>query len=222
MRKRICDLDASLEKNGLDKLVLRLHRELEHQGFSFFKPRAYVGDSWYSPEGSTLISVPFYLCDPQLVQLEKFMTGKPRHKSKEWIMRYLRHETGHCFDHAYGLSRNRAWQKVFGSPRRKYDVDVYDFDPDSTDFVINLGGHYAQSHPEEDFAETFAVVLNPQSQWRTTYRRWPGAYHKLKFVEKLIAELGGEPPLIRGYQRPMGEARYLRRTLAAYYRQKLN
>ena len=42
---------------------------------------------------------------------------------------------------------------------------------------------YAQAHPAEDFAETFAVWLQPGSSWRQRYEGWP-ALSKLEYVER--------------------------------------
>ncbi len=54
----------------------------------------------------------------------------------------------------------------------------------SRDFVLHLEMWYAQAHPLEDFAETFAVWLRPGSRWRTRYRKWP-AIKKLEMVDSL-------------------------------------
>jgi hypothetical protein len=61
--------------------------------------------------------------------------------------------------------------------------------------VHNLPAWYAQSHPEEDFAETFSVWLRPRYNWRRRYGGWP-ALHKLEYVDDLMAELAGQLPSV--------------------------
>ena len=43
--------------------------ELEARGLPF-RPDCYLGDEWFSPEGSPVIAIPFYLAHPRLKQLE--------------------------------------------------------------------------------------------------------------------------------------------------------
>jgi hypothetical protein len=133
-------------------------------------------------------------------------------------MRLLRHEAAHAIDHAYGLSRRPEWRKAFGSPRIAYHPHYYTADPHSTHHVRNLPDNYAQAHPEEDFAETFAVWLNPYSQWRTRYSGWP-ALRKLLYVDRLMREIA-KRPAPRPRSVPEFEARSARTTLKTYYEKK--
>ena len=48
-------------------------------------------------------------------------------------------------------------------------------------------------HPDEDFAETFAVWLTPRSGWRRRYHYWP-ALAKLKFVDGLMRRIRKRKP----------------------------
>src|SRR5260370_25656418 len=109
-------------------------------------------------------------------------------------------------DHAYGISSRRQWQKVFGSPETEYSPDTYRPRPYSKSFVRHLPNWYAQAHPDEDFAETFAVWLaTPPDQWRQRYRGWK-ALEKLDYVDTLIHEAAvGVPDVTRG--RRISEAR---------------
>ena len=76
-------------------------------------------------------------------------------------MRILRHEAGHALDNAYRLRRRRRWREVFGPASLPYPAR-YRARPGSRRYVHHLGEWYAQAHPTEDFAETFAVWLTPQ------------------------------------------------------------
>ena len=89
-------------------------------------------------------------------------------------MQILRHEAGHAFDNAYELRRRRRRVRLFGRPSTPYP-DFYLPKPYSKSFVLHLDSWYAQSHPDEDFAETFAVWLTPDSDWRDALRGLAGA-----------------------------------------------
>lgn len=219
LETRICDLNVSIADTPIEDCVRQLYRELIRAGLYCFKPKVYLGDEWFSPEGVPAIAVPFYLAHPKLMRLEKNTMGKVEGGNKAWCMRLLRHEAGHCFDHAYRLSQTKKWREIFGNPRKKYDPSNYSIDKDSRDFVHNLGDYYAQSHPDEDFAETFAVWLNPTSNWRQVYRYWPLAYKKLKYIDEIAKQLGFEEPPIRG-GRLLGQASHLKSRLSRYYKRR--
>jgi hypothetical protein len=110
-------------------------------------------------------------------------------------MMYLRHEAGHAFNYAYKLHRTPEWKQLFGPFRRPYH-DNYRPIPFSRNFVRHLAGWYAQKHPDEDFAETFAVWLTPRSAWRKRYRGW-GAMAKLQYMDRIGKELGNVDPVRR-------------------------
>jgi len=136
-----------------------------------------------------------------------------------WCMKLLRHEAGHALDHAYRLSGRDGWKEVFGSKRAKYDPYYYEVESASRAFVRNVPDHYAQAHPVEDFAETFAVWLNPASDWRARYTGWP-AQRKLRFVDRLMREVGRRS--LPSRTPAVGpEARTIQSTLKSYYERKL-
>jgi hypothetical protein len=82
---------------------------------------------------------------------------------------YLRHEAGHAFNYAYRLYQTPEWRELFGPFNRPYR-ERYRPIPFDRNFVRHIEGWYAQKHPDEDFAETFAVWLTPGSRWRVRYR----------------------------------------------------
>jgi len=84
--------------------------------------------------------------------------------------------------------------------------------------VRHLRLWYAQSHPDEDFAETFAVWLTPRANWRKRYAGWP-ALKKLEYVDRLMAEIGGQKPVLNR-RLEVDPARRLSRTLAQHYEKK--
>jgi hypothetical protein len=134
--------------------------------------------------------------------------------SPDECLKLLRHECGHALVHAYRLARRPDWVKIFGSPKAELQ-DFYHFQPYSRSFVRHLKGWYAQSHPEEDFAETFAVWLNPEDDWRKRYAGWP-ALKKLEYIESLAPLLKPMPIKV-----PRADMAYhfkdLRRRLSTHY-----
>lgn len=212
---RICDLNVHIEGSDLEPGIRQLHDDLAARGVAF-RPECYLGDEWFSPEGRAAIAVPFYLAHPRLRSLELRQMLEVEGGTAEWRQMLLRHECGHAIDHAYQFSKRKDWQEVFGSPEVEYTPETYTPQPYSRGFVQNLPNWYAQAHPDEDFAETFAVWLaHPAEQWRHRYQGWK-AVEKLEFVERLMRESAAAKPISRG-GRKISEARKLRTTLARYY-----
>ena len=190
----IRQLGMSLEASPVAPLVKRLYSELEFHGLRHFRPLCYLSDEWGSPSGEPVIGIPFYLGDERILHLEDAANDV---EGEREIMMYLRHEAGHAFNHAYELYRTDDWRTLFGSSRRPYRDD-YPFIPFSRDYVRHIAGWYAQKHPDEDFAETFAVWLDPDSDWRRRYDGW-GAMQKLGYVERVAREVSDvEPPRAEG------------------------
>jgi len=188
----IRELGLKLEGSPIERFVQQLYRELEAKGLPKFHPACYLTDEWGCPSGEPIIGIPFYLADAALSQLEK--ETHDLEDARE-IMMYLRHEAGHAFVYAYKLHNTPAWKQVFGPFRRPYR-DNYRPVPFSRDYVRHLPGWYAQKHPDEDFAETFAVWLTPRSNWRKRYRGWP-AMAKLLFLDRVARRLGKTDPARR-------------------------
>jgi len=217
LRLRMCDLQLDLHRSPLKRHVDRLYSELSERGIRF-RPHVWLAEEWFSPDGVPGIAVPFYLAHPRLMRLERKMTREVEGGNVNWLMRILRHEAGHAFDSAYRLRRRAYWRALFGPASRPYRAR-YRARPASRHHVQHLGEWYAQSHPTEDFAETFAVWLAPRSGWQRRYASWP-ALRKLRFVQQSAGELGPHRPPVR--RRDRVEALEVnQRTLAQHYRSKL-
>lgn len=188
----IRELGLKLEGSPVERFVEQLYREIEAKGLARFRPACYLTDEWGCPSGEPIIGIPFYLADPALAQLEK--ETHDLEDARE-IMMYLRHEAGHAFTYAYKLHNKPEWKQTFGPFRRPYR-NHYRPAPFSRDYVRHLPGWYAQKHPDEDFAETFAVWLTPRSNWRKRYRGWP-AMEKLHYLDRLARQLAPTDPLRR-------------------------
>jgi hypothetical protein len=212
LSRRICDLVLKIPGGRLDLYIQQLYQELENAGVNF-KPKTYLSDEWGCPQGVPVIGIPFYLADPELFQLERqFSAIEPENETE--TMMFLRHEAGHAFNYAYLLYRKAEWLKVFGKYSQPY-VEEYKPVPFSARFVHNVPGWYAQKHPDDDFAETFAVWLTPGSDWANKYEATP-ALTKLLYIEKIVARFGRRPPIVTDEQldRPVEE---LTMTLGDWY-----
>ncbi len=192
LSKPIRELGLKIEGSPLERFVNQLYRELEQKGIMKFRPGCYLTDEWGCPSGEPVIGIPFYLAHKDLAELEK--QANDLEDAREVIM-FLRHEAGHAFNYAYKLHRTPEWKQLFGSFRRPYR-DQYRPVPFSKNFVRHMAGWYAQKHPDEDFAETFAVWLTPRSGWRKKYRGW-GAMAKLRYMDRIARELGNVDPVRR-------------------------
>jgi hypothetical protein len=194
LAKPIKELGLKLEGSPLERFVQQLYRELERKGLKKFRPLCYLTDEWGCPSGEPVIGIPFYLANPNLARLEKEMNDL---EDAREIMLYLRHEAGHAFNYAYELYKRDEWRALFGPFRRPYRASYRPI-PFSRRFVRHIAGWYAQKHPDEDFAETFAVWLTPRSNWRAKYKGW-GAMAKLRYVDRMARKFGDTEPI-----RPQG------------------
>jgi len=213
---RFSDLDLTVEGTELESRIRQLYKELETRGLCL-RPPCWLSNEWFSSYHTPGIAIPFYLAHPRLKRLEYRQMKVVEGGTKTWCMQLLRHEAGHAYEVAYRLNRRMQWHKLFGQSSKRYP-DYYSPKPLSRNFVLHLDWWYAQSHPVEDFAETFAVWLQPGARWRNQYKEWP-ALRKLKYVDEITSEMAGTPPLVKP-GRPVEPLQQLRQTLRRHYRRK--
>lgn len=213
---RFCDLDLRIEGTPLEPRIERLYEELAQRNIRF-RPHFWLSDEWFSPDGVPGVAIPFYLAHPRLMRLEQRQMLEVEGGNDAWCMQILRHEAGHAIDTAFRLRRRRRWRETFGKASLPYP-EFYHPKPDSKRFVLHLGMWYAQSHPVEDFAETFAVWLKPRSRWRRAYHGWP-ALKKLQFVDQLMQQIAEEKPKVTS-RRHVDALRTNRATLRQHYQKK--
>ena len=216
LQLRLKDLGVRIEGTWLEGCLERLDDELEQHSIGI-RPHYWLSDEWFSPDTTPGIAIPFYLAHPRLMRLERKQILEVDGGSPQQCLRILRHEAGHVVQHAYRLSRRRRWQQLFGRSSTRYP-SYYRPNPSSRNHVQHLRLWYAQSHPDEDFAETFAVWLSPRSNWRKRYAGWP-AMKKLEYVDELMTEIADERPVLtrRTLVDPLSRNS---RTLAEYYERK--
>jgi Putative zinc-binding metallo-peptidase len=216
LKVRMCDLKLTPRCDFLEPCLKQLNVELAERGLKF-RPHAWLSDEWFSPDGIPGIAIPFYLAHPRLMRLERKQMLDVEGGTIDWCMKILRHEAGHAIDTAFRLRRRKAYRQVFGRVSIPYPT-FYRPKPFSRDFVLHLDMWYAQSHPTEDFAESFAVWLRPRSRWSTQYKSWP-ALKKLEYVDQTMADLVGRKPLVnsRSHIDPIST---ITKTLGEHYKQK--
>jgi hypothetical protein len=189
---RMRELDLHIEGSELERRIARVDSELRARGLA--PPHYWVSDEWFSPDGVPGVAVPFYLLHPRLARLEQSQMLEVEGGDERTCMKILRHEAGHAIDNAYRLRRRPARREIFGLPSTPYP-EYYTPKPYSKSFVQHLDHWYAQSHPDEDFAETFAIWLDPQSNWQARYAGWL-AERKLQYMDQLMAGLAHMPPKV--------------------------
>ena len=214
---RINQLGVAIEGSALETRLADLRAEIAARGLTTFEPHFWLSAEWFSPDGVPGVAIPFYLAHPRLERLERAHMLEVEGGTPEWCMKILRHEAGHAMDNAYKLRTRRRRQQIFGPSYLEYP-DYYTPKPYSKSFVLHLDSWYAQSHPDEDFAETFAVWLNPYSDWQKRYVDWP-ALKKLEYVDTLMRDVAGKPMLVRSRRR-VEPLHALRKTLRAHYERK--
>jgi hypothetical protein len=214
LQLRICELGVTIEGTWLEDCVQDLYGELDARGIRF-RPHVWLSDDWFSPDRVPGLAIPFYLAHRRLMLLERAQMLEVEGGTRGECMMILRHEAGHAIQHAYQVQRRRRWQQLFGRSSERYP-EYYRPRPASKQYVQHLAAWYAQSHPDEDFAETFAVWLGSRSGWRRRYQGWP-ALRKLEYVDELIPQIAGARPEITSRARPDSLGR-LRKTLAEHYR----
>ena len=213
---RFSDLPLKIKGTHLEKRMGKLYRELERRQLHF-QPHVWLSEEWFTPDGVSGFAIPFYLAHPRLIKLERDQMLQVEGAGETECMRILRHEAGHAVSNAYRLHSRRSWSDTFGLFRAPYP-EWYQPQPDSRDYVLNLDAWYAQAHPAEDFAETFAVWLQPGVEWRRQYLGW-GAFRKLQYVDRLMSALVDRKP-VRNSRRQVDPLSTLKTTLREHYKKK--
>lgn len=196
LNTRVCDLKLDLEQTLLFRCIHKLYAELDRKRLSFRPPYYFTcaGDEWGCPDRVPIMGIPFHLADNRLIRIEREMgyTIYDKHD----LMALLRHEAGHAFNYAYELYDQKEWRDTFGDFYSTYPANFrFKFNPFSKTYVRSQGEpkFYAQAHPDEDFAETFAVWLTPRSNWRNSYKKWP-SIRKLEYVNRIMFSLRNKKP----------------------------
>lgn len=217
LEKKISRLGLKLEGTELQPLIQQLYAELSQKGLVFHPP-CHVGDEWFVPVGIPAIFVPFFLTHDRLRKLERKIILEVEGETPDWFLRLMRHETAHAYFYAFQLQKKTKWRRIFGLTSTEETPQFYRPRPYSHSYVVHLDDWYAQSHPDEDFAETFAVWLTPGLDWRARYQGWK-ALQKLEYVDELMRSLAGQAPLHQPAYR-VADYDFLNLKLKTYYTRK--
>ena len=217
LQLRIKDLGLTIQGTWIEPRIDSLYETLERRGFRL-RPHIWLSEEWFSPLGVPGFAIPFYLAHPRLIRLERSQMLDVEGGTHNEFTRIMQHETGHAIQHGYQLQRRRAWQRLFGKSSQRYP-DYYRPNPASKRYVQHLRLWYAQSHPDEDFAETFAVWLrSSRGEWRRRYAGWP-ALKKLEYVDELMDEIADTRPIVATRKR-MEPIATITKTLAQHYAER--
>ncbi len=217
LRTRICDLELSLEDSPFYKNILQVQNELKKKKLNFH-PHFWGSDEWFCPDGVKGIAIPFTLFHPKLIKLEKKYLGSLEGSTEKQFLKILRHECGHAFENAYKLKKNKERIQLFGDSKVPYP-DKYIPQRYSKNYVLHLSQNYAQAHPDEDFAETFAEYLTHTKSRNNKKYANTLALVKLKLMEKLVTESTKTPPLLSS-QRVISPYYLDKRTVKEYLQAK--
>ena len=213
---RMCDLGVSIDGTPLERRISEVRKELNGCSIDF-SPHFWLSDDWFTPDGVPGVAIPFYLAHPRLAKLEMNQMLEVEGGTKTWCLQILRDEVGHAIDNAFRLQRRRRRQKLFGKSSDDYP-EYYTPRPYSKSFVLHLDSWYAQSHPDEDFAETFAVWLDPKTDWRKRYADWP-AFKKLDYMHDLMRDIRRRQP-VETTTRTVEPLSSIKKTLRQHYETK--
>jgi hypothetical protein len=216
LQLRFCDLPIRLSGSPVSERAARVFGELADRQIKV-RPSIWLSEEWFNPDGTVGFAIPFYLAHPRLIRLERRLMLEAEGASEREALRIIRHETGHAIDEAFQFYRRLEYISVFGSPLRRYPSS-YAVKPHSRRHVVHLNSWYAQSHPVEDFAETFATWLRPKRLWRRQYRDWP-AIEKLEAIDAWLSDCRNIQPVVTN-RRPEGELHGNERSLAEHYEEK--
>lgn len=216
LNTRISDLGIKFEETAMVEYRDQLHQELKDRGLRL-RPHCWFSDDWFSPDDVPGIAIPFYMAHRRLMRLERKKMLEVEGGTKSWCMRIMRHEAGHAMDTAYRLHKRKTYKATFGNYSDPYP-ETYRPQPRSKKFVIHLEPWYAQSHPAEDFAETFAVWLKPGEKWKKEYQGWP-ALQKLDFVDKIMKQVAGQKPK-NGSKAKVDPVHRIHKTLGQHYEER--
>jgi hypothetical protein len=187
------DLRLTIPGSRLEPLIAAFEEERTRAGLVRLHPHYFLSTEWGVPCGAVSVAIPFYLARADLIALHAQQVGFLEGAGRGDFLRYLRHEVGHVVNYAYRLYERADWTECYGSIDAAY-VEEYRLQPFSPAYVCHLPGWYAQKHPDEDWAECFAVRMTPGYDWRAAYADWPQALAKLEFCDRLMQEINQRDP----------------------------
>ena len=191
-------LGVRIKGSFYETAIPQVISELRAAGVGRLEPVFYVSTGYGCIAGQPIISLGFYDFHPLIKELNHEIRGF--NYTEADMLGLLRHELGHAFCYCYKLYRTpefRALFEVAGNFFNTYpEGDHYEYNPWSKRYVNPAGDHYAQKHPDEDFAESFCVWLTPRSGWKRKYKKRSAVLEKLRYIDRSAGELGRQAPAV--------------------------
>jgi hypothetical protein len=217
----ICLFRLQIKGSKLEKSLREIMNELREKKL-LFKPTFYLSDEFGCVEDTTSIGIPFFMVDLELEHLNRlFGSEKTQFLNHHQIKALLRHECGHAFFYAYGVSKTPSARKLFGdfSIKRTSLKNIDPNSPDYTDYLASWDAAspgYSQTHPEEDFADTFGAWLDPLEKKNSYDGK---ALKKIQLIETLARKYTGKKPkrLDEELHKPYYD---IKETLANFFQRK--
>lgn len=195
----IRQLGLTIEGSFFENAIPIVLGQLRRAGVTELQPYFYVSTGYGCIASTAIISLGFYDFDPLLKELNYELRGW--YYSAADLKMLLRHELGHAFCYTYKLYRSSEFRQLFQVQGNFFNTypqgDAFDYNPWSKRYVNPNGDHYAQKHPDEDFAETFCVWLTPRSSWRRKYAKRSVILQKLQYAQRMAKQLGPLPPRVQ-------------------------
>lgn len=212
---KLKQLKVDISGSWVEPLIKQVFEELESFGLKW-RPHIWVSNEWFCPDGVPGVAIPFYLLSKKLIKMEKENVGFIEGHTDISFLKLFRHEVGHAFDNAFKLRNKHLRQSIFGSSKLEYKK-YYSPKKYSTSYVKHLPLNYAQAHPDEDFAETFAFVISGKHNKK--FNQSLIVRKKINFIlQSLDSAKRSRPKLNNKYK--FEELNHDQRTLKSYYRQR--
>ena len=169
LRTPIKDLKVALSDGVLGEAVQTATEDIRRMGIRHLQPHWYLSTGYGVVASTVNVAVSFFDTSDLLRELEgEFLSLY----TPEEVLMTVRHELGHAFCYAYKLYRRDDFRATFDV--RGHYFNTYPLNnryttranPWSRNFVNPSGDYYAQKHPDDDWAETFMLVVSPDSDCR--------------------------------------------------------
>jgi hypothetical protein len=216
----VCELGLRLPGSLLRSCIDRALDDVRNAGV-IIDPFFYLSDGYGCVQGTANVGLGFWDANDLLREVHHDVRGYTRDEMD--LVLLLKHEIGHAFCYSHKLFQLPEFRDVFSIKGNFFatypDHERHRVDPYSLDHVNPVNDHYAQKHPDDDFAETFATFADRTEAWRERYRNRAGALRKIAFVAKVVADYGTKAPVDAPGSGPVDvPVEEIRKTVAQFFR----
>lgn len=214
-------IPLQIKNSPLERLIKEILQEIRRKNL-LMTPEFYLSDEFGCVQNTATIGIPFYLAHPDLQELDRLVgSQKGQILTEGHIKSILRHECGHAFFYTYEVYKKNKALKIFGDFDSR-SISLQNIVPDSDDYVDYLArcgtasAGYSQTHPEEDFADTFGACVDPNFK-KTSVQGM--AVKKLDYAKDLMQKYAGKniSGLAHEFHKPASE---IKETLESFFRRR--